>query len=109
MTTKREVVSPFSDKFTPTWELWKEYKNEAFKFTFKSCISEQGSLNKLVKLSGGDESTAIEIVEESIANQWEGFYALKQNITSDGNTKIIDIAKGRESLNSALDKRFGKG
>jgi hypothetical protein len=109
MTPKREVVSPFSDKFSPVWELWKEYKQEAFKFTFKSSISEQGALNKLVKLSGGDENTAIEIVEESIANQWEGFYYLKQNSTSNGNTKIVDIAKGRESVNNALDKRFGKG
>jgi hypothetical protein len=109
MSQKRQVVSPFSDKFTPTWDLWKEYKNEAFKFIFKSTISEQGALNKLVRLSGGDEEVAIEIVEESIANQWEGFYSLKTNNSSDGNTKIVDIAKGRKSVDSALDKRFGKG
>ena len=108
MPQKRQVVSPFSDKFSQTWELWKEYKHEAFKFTFKSPISEQGALNKLVRLSGGDETVAVEIVEVSIANQWEGFYALKDK-NGTGTTKVVDIAKGRESLNDALNKRFGEG
>jgi len=38
-----------------------------------------GLVNKLQKLSGGNESIAIEIVENSIINGWSGFFELKNN------------------------------
>lgn len=40
-------------------------------------------LNTLTKLSGGQEGIAIEILNQSIANGWQGIFELKQN----GNTK----------------------
>jgi hypothetical protein len=36
-----------------------------------------GLVNKLNKLSGGNESVALEIIEESIINGWTGFFKLK--------------------------------
>lgn len=103
------VTNPFSEKFSPMWELWKEYKQEAFGFKYKSYISEQMALKKLVQLSLGNEDTAIAIIEQSIADQWEGLYALKIHGNGTGTTKVVDIAKGRESLNDAINKRFGNG
>lgn len=104
-----EVTNPFSEKFTPIWELWKEYKHEAFGFKYKSSISEQMALKKLVQISSGNEDTAIAIIEQSIADQWEGLYSLKIHGNGTGATKVVDIKEGRKSVNDALDKRFGNG
>ena len=46
----------------------------------------KASLTKLVKLSNGVESVAIDIVEESIANGWKGFFPLKNQ--SNGKPKF---------------------
>jgi len=73
-----EVQNPFSDKFLETWDYWKRYKKEQFKFTYKP-IGEDGALKKLYALSEGDEVVAKKIIEEAIANGWMGLYALKNN------------------------------
>ena len=36
------------------------------------------AISKLDKLSGGDTEVAIEIVNQSILNGWQGFYELKE-------------------------------
>ena len=104
---RRELTIPFSDKFVEIWDLWKEYKQEAFNFKYKSVISEQSAIEKLYFISYGDEEVAISIVKESMSNQWEGFYALKIKQIKDG--KRINRTTGRESLHAALSKRFGGG
>lgn len=113
MTKKQEngeVVNPFSENFTPIWELWKRYKKDLFKFTYKSWITEQSALNKLVRISGGDESVAIEIIEDSMANQWEGLFPIKINSKFNGKeTNGSNPAAQRESVNEALNKRFANG
>lgn len=61
----------------PIVERWLRYKREkgqSYKPTgFSSFV------NKLMKLSGGNVSTASQIVEESISNNWAGIFALKNN------------------------------
>mgnify|MGYP001550196799 FL=1 len=113
MTKKQEetgVVNPFSEKFAPTWELWKRYKEDLYKFKYKSSLTEQMALSRLVKISGGVENVAIEIIEEAISRQWEGLFALKTNNFSNGrNINGSDTAAKRESINEALNKRFAKG
>ncbi len=113
MTKKQEemeVVNPFSEKFTPIWELWKTYKKELFKFSYKSWISEQSALNKLVRISAGDETVAIEIIEDSMSNQWEGLFPLKINGKINGKPASgINQSAQRESLNEALNKRHAAG
>jgi DNA-binding transcriptional ArsR family regulator len=78
-TTKRkEVVMPFDDdNFTDAWQSWKEYKRTEHGFKFKSETSEQASLHQLQKLSGDDCGVAIQIIGQSLANGWKGFFALK--------------------------------
>ena len=68
-------------------------------------------LNELKKLSGGDRSTSIKIVNQSVKNGWKGFYALKKEqvipeyksaeITEEEATaeQIEAINKLKESLN----------
>lgn len=74
-----ELINPFSDHFDPSWELWKKYKKEQHRFTYKSLISEQAALNNLAEISLGNEITAMQIVKESISNGWQGLFAIKNN------------------------------
>jgi hypothetical protein len=75
------------DRFTEAWKLWTNFKKEQFQFAYKQ-ISEQGALNDLVDLSGGDMEKAIEIIHQSIKKGWKGFFELKvQNTIT---KKIVD-------------------
>ena len=75
--SKEDIVFPFSDSFMPIWSLWKEYKYEQHKFKFASSKSEQAQLNMLVKYSDGNEQTAQEIIEYSMANGYKGIFEPK--------------------------------
>ena len=74
---KEDISFPFSDSFMPIWSLWKEYKYEQHKFKFASSKSEQAQLNMLVKYSDGNEQTAQEIIEYSMANGYKGIFEPK--------------------------------
>ena len=77
---KREIIFPFtSNEFINIWNLWKEYKHTEHKFRYKSEISEQSSLKKLSGLAKGNENTAIQILEDAMANGYKGFFELKNN------------------------------
>lgn len=103
----KEVINPFGQKFWSIWGLWKEYKQDAHKFKYKSPISEQMALNRLSEISAGKEDIAIKVIETSIANQWEGLYALKTISLYDTRKQPVSNDSSRQSLNDALNKRFG--
>jgi len=76
-------LSPFEAK----WREWKEYRLEQHGFKYKSDKSEKAMLTQLKNLSGGDDNTAIKIIDQSIARGWKGFFQLdtkqKKKSTSD--------------------------
>lgn len=81
---KKEIVYPFdSPEFMSMWDNWKEYKDKEFKYKFKSDQSQQAALSELANKANGVEHTAIEILKQSMANGWKGFFAIK----SDSNDK----------------------
>jgi len=89
-----EVELPWqSERFEVAWKEWLKYRREAKLKT--SPTSLRASLTKLLKLTGGDEMTAIEIINESIANGWKGFFPLKnqnhgkRSFTADGLSEFI--------------------
>jgi hypothetical protein len=86
-----EVKNPFGVEFQESWNLWKEYKEEVHKFTYKSGISEQMAMSLVYKLSGGKEDIAISIIEQSIAAQWKGFFQLKNTDNGTGKGIIRNI------------------
>jgi len=57
-------------------ELWLKYKAEK-KQNYKSSSSVMIMIKKLHKFSGGDPEIAMQIIEESIANNYQGFFELK--------------------------------
>lgn len=72
------IALPFdSEEFVRHWEWWRQYKREQFSFRYKSVVTEQAALNDLTKIANGDEVTAIGIIQQSIANGWKGFFAIK--------------------------------
>lgn len=80
-----KVEFPFTGKdFIKVWQQWKEYKKKEFKFNYASTQSEQSALMKLAKMSNQNESTAIEIIMESMQNGWKGLFELKTNHNSNG-------------------------
>lgn len=67
----------FTENFKTQWQLWKVYKSKEFNFKYKSVQSEQASLTELSNLSQKSEKTAIEIINQSMAKGWKGFFQLK--------------------------------
>lgn len=75
-----DIVFPFlSTGFKELWDNWKIYKKNEFKKHYKTAQSEQAALKNLSELSFGDEETAKKIIQQSIANQWQGLFPLKTN------------------------------
>ncbi len=64
------------NEFIEVWKFWKKFKLEQFKFIYQP-IGEQGAINDLYELSGGDLSMAMLIVKQSIQKGWKGFFELK--------------------------------
>lgn len=93
------IINPFSPEFQTTWDLWKQYKLEEFKFKYKGCLSEQAALMRLNDLSGGLELVAVAIIQQSMCNGWKGFFELKDK--QNGTTK----AATREEINSEFANR----
>ena len=77
-TSKREsVILPFDSKeFEEAWDVWITERRErgTKKYTQRG---EQAALHKLQNDSQRDEATAIAIINQSIANGWQGLFPLK--------------------------------
>ena len=88
---------PFNTiEFIDTWMSWLEYKKDEFKFEYKTKHSMKAALKKINRLSKGDEEKAIEIIEESMANGWKGFFALKSESKSPSLKKLTAAEKIRQ-------------
>jgi hypothetical protein len=101
-----ELIYPFdSTVFKEQWLVWKKYKKDQHKFTYKGDISEQAALKELGEMSGGDEKRAIELIHQSIANGWKGIFN-KINNTQNGTTK--QVAGDKNSIfRDAVREDFG--
>lgn len=71
------VIYPFTSKrFIEVWELWKQDRKDR-KIKKYTPIGEQGALHKLFTDSGENEEIAIEIINQSICNGYQGLFPLK--------------------------------
>lgn len=53
--------------------------------------SKSAWLEKLVKISGGDENVSIEVLNQSIANGWQGIFELKTNNNGNKHKSATEI------------------
>lgn len=98
------VENPFSEKFLETWQLWQNFRKEFDNFWYKTGISQQMALKKLIDYSEGDEEKAVLIVEQSIANEWTGFYQLRNSRNKDGKSKQSTSEKSKQPPVSNTEK-----
>ncbi len=101
-----EIVMPWpGEKFSENWNLWKKFKREQFRFSYKK-IAEQAALKELAELSAGDEDVAIAIIHQSMSKGWQGLFELKLQTKKNGNhqettTERPIVAAAREVLRRA--------
>lgn len=91
------VFLPFkSESFEQAWNDWNQFRRE-IKKPLRSNKSAQLQLDFLAKF---DEKTAIEIINQSIRNEWQGLFELK---TTNQN-KNGKFTTEREQRNDALKR-----
>ena len=69
------------------WDKWKDYKFNHFKFKYKTIQSEQAAFDSLFELCGKNLEIAKEIINQSMANGWKGFFLPKNSQNKTLNTK----------------------
>lgn len=74
---KNEVIYPFEEiEFLDMWQTWlKERRDRKYKAFTEN--GEQSALHNLKKISNDDYRTAIAIIQQSIAQGWQGLFELK--------------------------------
>lgn len=84
--TKKEIESRISESFTDESLRSSFMDFMAMRVNIKKPISTSGALtrmiNRLKKLSEGDESLADKILDQSIRNNWQDIYPLKEGYSS---------------------------
>lgn len=107
-----KLLMPFtSESFRVLWLNWKKYRLQEFRRKYKSMQSEQAALVHLAKISGGIEQTAGEVISQSIANQWQGLFELKnvqhgQSVSKNGQWRTPEVST--PSAFSKIDSMPGK-
>ena len=103
---KKGTIYPFNDQdFLDAWNLWKQYKKEQFRFTYKGTISEQTALKQLADKSDNDKSVAISIIQASMANGYMGLFRPNKNENQKDRSNSVSTDA---ELSAALDRRYGR-
>ncbi len=85
-------LSFYSDSFIPIWKKWVEYKKEIGK-PYKTLKGMQTKLDALTEMSENDPVRALKIVNQSIGEEWAGFFPLKNKDASNKNTGEDPVKK----------------
>lgn len=72
-----EGMSPNQD-LVRKWVHWVEFRKSMRK-PYKTKEGEAAAYNRLLKLSESNSLVAIEIIDQSIANEWQGLFPLKND------------------------------
>lgn len=118
MEIPNNIENPFSDKFLPEWDLWKQYMWLSHQFKYRSIISEQMAIKHIVDLSDGYEDKAIKIIHQSIRLEYKGFFPLRQTTSSNGKSTKKSSSNSnetggsgtlRQGVQTEINKRYGGG
>lgn len=87
------------------WEEWKAYRRENKMKAYKPTPRSEGAaVNNLIKLSKGDYNAQLLIVQQSMANGYQGLFEVKGNETSkQTNTSTSNSASDR--VKAALEEQ----
>ena len=79
-----KIFESYDSEWVELFKQWLEYKREK-KNMYKGEKSMRAMAKKLFEMAGGDIKTARLIVEQSIANNWQGLFDLKTDGGADRN------------------------
>lgn len=71
-----EFVLPFGDKFKQSWAEWMEYRAQR-KLARYTPIGFKKTMTMIVNISNNDEDTAVQIIDNSISNNYQGLFRVK--------------------------------
>lgn len=91
------------------WEEWKAYRKENKLKAYKPTPRSEGAaVNNLIKLSKGDYQTQMLIVQQSIANGYQGLFEVKGNdSTRQANANQNRRLSATEQANQRLLEQYG--
>jgi hypothetical protein len=95
---------PFGEAFGIAWDEWLQYRKER-KLPKYVPTGLKRTFSSIIKLSGNDEATAVRIIYQSIENNWQGLFELKQNgssKTTEAKSKLGNKSGGFGILAEAL-------
>lgn len=86
------IEKPFKSKnFFEKWQEWLDYRKQR-KLPNYVPRGLKKTFSELKEMSGGDEQTAVSIIEQSMAKNWQGFFPLKNKIIN-GTKKFGDVGR----------------
>ncbi len=93
---------PFGEAFRVAWDEWLQYRKER-KLPKYVPTGLKRTFSSIIKLSSNDEATAVKIIYQSIENNWQGLFELKQNGSSNATkSKLGNKSGGFGILTEAL-------
>lgn len=92
---------PFTPTFQNTWNEWLQYRKER-KLPKYTDTGLKRTITHLLNISANDEQTAILIVEQSISQNYQGLFPLKNNYNAKQKTD------GRNEVQAELNNRLAK-
>ena len=100
--TKTERDYPFELNLE-AWELWKEFRKEQFRTTYKP-LGEAAAISKLLRISNNNKENQAQIIQQSIENGWKGLFELKTEKQSKVQKILSNYHKGLDMINKQYEK-----
>ena len=100
--TKTERDYPFELNLE-AWELWKEFRKEQFRTTYKP-LGEAAAISKLLRISNNNKENQAQIIQQSIENGWKGLFELKTEKQSKVQKILSNYHKGLDMINKQYEE-----
>ncbi len=82
-----DIPLPFQElEFSQKWKEWLQYRKER-RLGAYTPTGLKSTFTRLKNLCHGDPKIAIEVIEQSLANNWQGLFELKQNFNGKTNQR----------------------
>ena len=102
---KKEMQYP-SQLNIEAWNEWKAYRRENKLKAYKPTARSEGvAVNNLIKLSKGDHHAQLLIVQQSMANGYQGLFEVKTNEANKSGNAQASRKSSEDRINSALEKQ----
>ena len=94
-------------EFAECWQDYLDNKKDCHNFEYKNERSMKAALKKLVRYSNNNQEIAIAILENSISEQWRGFFPLKNNDPLMIKYNQNNVPKKEKSLAQKMREDYG--